>query len=172
MGEGQTKKVLELTDENGDGNTACKSRGNGVGDELYKSAEFKNAHQDEHNTCKNGCNGKSFNSLGGNDTRNYGCKGCGRTADLDTAAAEKSADKAGYYGGVKSNGGTYAGCYCKGYREGESDDRNDKTCNKVICELLFCVFFQTAEKTGHKGFHYLSLSLYGINFLNTKSCLL
>ena len=57
--ESKTEEILELTDNQRNGNTGCESRCDCVGDKLDKTAEFEHTHKDKKNTCNECCKNKS-----------------------------------------------------------------------------------------------------------------
>ena len=145
LGKGQAHKVLELTDCDGNGDAGGKAGGDGVGNKLYKSAEFQNTHYDEDYARHDGGDDQAGHSELGHNTRHYGGKGRGGSGDIYPASAQKGDDKTCDDGGEKAALGTHAGGYSKGDGKGQGDDGHDNAGNKVVYKFFRAVVTQSGE---------------------------
>ena len=163
-GEGQTQKVLDLSDDDGHRDTRGKTDGDGRGYVLDERAEMENAHQDQDNARQERGDDKSRKTVRGDDSGYDGRERGGRAGDIHVTAAEKGDKKARDDGGVQSLFGRNA----RGDRERDGkrqrDDGDDNACDEIVDELGLVIRFQRAEKFGLERFHILS---YGVRKKNS-----
>ena len=113
MLEGQTHEVLQLTDDNGNGDTGGKTGGNGIGNVFNHTAHVQQAHENQHDTGHNGGHGKAVHTVFRNDTRHNGGEGGGGAGNLHLTSAEEGDDKARHNGRVEALLRTHAGGQCQ-----------------------------------------------------------
>ena len=135
VGVGQAEEILDLPDEDGEGDTRGKAGGDGVGDKFNERAKAEHAHQNQQHTGEDGGDKQTVHSLRRDDTRHDGGKRRRRTGNLDAAAAEQRHAEACRNGGVDTAGRGHAGG--KRQRDGkrQRNDGDDDAGDQVLGEL-------------------------------------
>lgn len=138
-GKGKSKEVLDLTDDDGDGNACREADGDGGGNVLDERAEMKDTHQNEQDTCHERGQHQTRQPVGGNDARHDGRKGGRGPRDIDAATAEQGDRKAGDDGGVQSLLGRDTRRNGERDGEGQGNDGDDNAGDNVGGKLLAAV---------------------------------
>ena len=97
------------------------------------------SHYDQKNAGKNGCDSKACRAIIRDNAIDDDCKGCRRTIDLHTAAAEKRDKKSSDDGSIEPLLRPDAGCDGKRDRQWQGNDGNDDTGDHVAHGLFFAV---------------------------------
>ena len=149
----QTEEILQLADEDRDRDARGESDGDGAGDEADQFAEAQNAHDDQQDAGHDSRHHKALQAGIGDDARDDGRERCGRSRDLDFAAAERGDQEAGDDGGVQALFRADAGRQRQRDGERQRDDRYDDARDDVRRQILGGIVFQARPEHGFDGFH-------------------
>ena len=128
-------KILDLTDEEGNGNACRKAGRDRVGDVFEKASESADAPNDEDDTCHNGGDNKALRAVLHHDACNDSGKCRRRSRDLDSASAEERYDESCYDRSVDACFRAYTRCDGKSYGQRQSDYRYDYAGYDIFDEL-------------------------------------
>ena len=124
-----------MTRENYDRNSAGKSSYDRIRDELYRSAEFRDAKYDKHHTSHECCHGQPVNSVFLDNPVNDHDESPGGPANLNAGSTESAYDEAGDYRCPKSAIRRNTACDCKGDCQRKRNDSYDDSGRQIPKEL-------------------------------------
>ena len=137
--DGESEEILELADKQGHSDTAGKTGCDGIRNIFNERTKVADSHYDQKNAGKNGCDSKTCRTVIRDNAIDDDYKGCRRTTDLHTAAAEKRDKKSSDDGSVETLLRPDAGCDGKRDRQWQGNDGNDDTGDHVAQGLFFAV---------------------------------
>ena len=83
-----SEKIFQLANHDGHSDSGSKTGRNGIWNKFDQTSEVAKSHQDQKNSCKDGCNNQSVHSIFGNDPRDNGCKSSGWSGNLNAASTK------------------------------------------------------------------------------------
>ena len=143
----QTEEILDLSGEDGYGDTAGETYHDRIRDVLDDGTESEQSEEHQEETCHQRCDGQSLESILLDDAVDDDDECSCRSADLHFASAEDGDDETRYDGCDD----TLLGCHarsdteCDGQRQGY--DTNDDTCHEVRHECFLVVTLQARKQT-------------------------
>ena len=158
-----TEQVVHLGREDGDGDTAREAHDDGIGHKLDDRSEFEDTHQNHHQACQDGGNGKARKTKLLDDAIDDDNEGTRGATNLHLRTAQSRDQETGQDGGHKTLGGAYARSDTKGDRQRNSHDTDDDTGHQVFGKFLFVVALECREQTGLEVDIKTSLGLFFIS---------
>ncbi len=131
----QAANVLQLTGRDGDGDAAGEADGHGVRDMLDERSQPEDAHQGQHQAGHEYGQQQTLDAKPGDRGGHQHNEGAGRTADLESAAAQQRDHEAPDDGGVEPPLRRYAGGHGDGHRQRQGDDGYRQGGDRVLAKM-------------------------------------
>ncbi|CDD44301.1 unknown [Clostridium sp. CAG:299] len=151
------EEVLQLSDDNGDGDTGGKASSNGKRNEFNQRSEPAESHKNQNDSCQNRRHGQPVHTASGYDSRHNGCEGGSRTCNLYLASAKKRDNEARYNSCVDTLLRTYSGGQRQSDRQRKGNDRHHNSSYQIFKKLFFAVGFPCCKQHGTHLFHKFPL---------------
>ena len=162
---GEAQEVLDLADDDGDGDAGCKARGDGVRHEADEGAELEQAHQDEDHAGDKRGGHEALEAVGGDDTCDDGGKRSGGARNLHARTAKHGDEEAGDDGRVDAALGAHA--RGDGKRDGKRqrhdrhNDARDDVLRDLAAQFLLAGMLDDAEQN-----RFNLVALHGPDFFS------
>ncbi len=151
--KGQSKKVLHLADENGDGNSRRKTSGDGIRYEFNHASHPQHTHQDQHKTRQNRSGGEPLHAVPGHNSRHNGSKRRGRAGDQNLSSAQDGNQQPGNNRGIQPLFRRYAGGQRQGDGQGQGNNGHDNPGGQIPEEILLGIVFKRMNQLGSQVLH-------------------